>query len=149
MALSRSRAVAGATLVVVLAFTFGSNVTFAPALSELASHSTLTVVEGDVLVSRHGEDFSAARVGDVVAAGDTIRTGARASAEITYFQGSSVRLEPGRELVVARLATGSHGGTVLGMMKTIGRTWYVVSELISGGSRYEVRTPSATASVRG
>ena len=149
MALSRSRNLAAVVLIVALALGVGSSAVLAPEADALVSISTLTVVDGAVLISHGGADFTPARDGDVLNAGDTIRTGTGAAAEITYFEGSSVRLEADTEIVVERLRTEADGGTVIGMMQTLGRTWHVVTKLISGSSRYEVRTPSSTASVRG
>ena len=149
MALSRSRNVAAVVLTVALALGAGSSAVLAPGADALVSRSMLTVVDGAVLVSQGGAEFTSAREGVVLAAGDRIRTGAGAAAEITYFEGSSVRLEAETEIVVESLRTEADGGTVIGMMQTLGRTWHVVTKLISGSSRYEVRTPSSTASVRG
>ena len=144
MALSRSRTVAAIALLVALALGVGSNVVFAPEAGALASISTLTIVDGPVLVRHGGADFSQAREGDVVAAGDTIRTGTEASVELTYFEGSSLRIDADAEIVVESLRT-SDGGVV----HTLARGWHVVTQLIGGRSRYETRGPSATASVRG
>ena len=149
MALSRSRNVAAVVLIVALALGAGSSALLAPGADALVSRSMLTVVDGAVLVSQGGAEFTSAREGVVLAAGDRIRTGAGAAAEITYFEGSSVRLEAETEIVVESLRTEADGGTVIAMMQTLGRTWHVVTKLISGSSRYEVRTPSSTASVRG
>jgi hypothetical protein len=149
VALSRSRNVAAVVLIVALALGVGSSAVLAPEADALVSRSTLTVVDGAVLVSHGGAEFTSAREGVVLAAGDRIRTGTGAAAEITYFEGSSVRLEAETEIVVESLRTEADGGTVIGMMQTLGRTWHVVTKLISGSSRYEVRTPSSTASVRG
>jgi hypothetical protein len=80
----------------------------------------------------------------VIAAGDTIRTGAGAAAEITYVEGSTVRIEADTQIVVESLPTSNNG-----VIQTLERSWLVVTKLISGGSRFEVRTPSSTASVRG
>jgi hypothetical protein len=136
-------------LIVALSVGVGSSAVLAPEANALVSVSTLTVVDGAVLVSHAGAEFTSAREGEVLVAGDTIRTGTGGAAEITYFEGSSVRLEAGTEIVVERLRIEADGGTVIGMMQTLGRTWHVVTKLISGSSRYEVRTPSSTASVRG
>lgn len=145
MALSRSRTVAASALLIALALGVGSNAVFAPEADALASISMLTVVDGHVLVRHGGADFSQAHVGDVVAAGDRIRTGNAASVELTYFQGSSVRLDADAEIVVASLRSDAEGGTV----PTIARAWNVLTKLITGSTRFDVRTPSATASVRG
>jgi hypothetical protein len=145
VALSRSRTVAASALLVALALGVGSSAVFAPEADALASISLLTVVDGPALVRHGGADFSQAHVGDVVAAGDTIRTENSASVELTYFEGSSVRLDAEAEIVVASLHSDAEGGTV----PTIARAWNVLTKLITGSTRFDVRTPSATASVRG
>ena len=147
--MSRPRTTALTVLVVALALGLGSSAVLAPEADAIVSISTLTVVDGSVLISHAGSGFAPAREGEVVAAGDTIRTESGAAAEITYFEGSSVRLEADTQIVVESLRSEADGGTVIGVMQTLGRTWHVVTKLISGSSRYEVRTPSSTASVRG
>jgi hypothetical protein len=143
VALSRSRHVASA-FVVALALRVGSSALLDRDADALASMTTLTAVDGSVLV-RHGDGvFALAREGDLVAAGDTVCTATGASVEITYFEGSSVRVEANAEIVVTTLRVSDRGA-----MQTLGRVWHVVTELISGESRYDVRTPSSTASVRG
>lgn len=144
MALSRSRVVATSMPTAALALGVGSTAVRAPEADARASISALTVVDGAVLTSHGGANFAPAREGDLLVAGDTIRTGASAAAEITYFEGSSVRLEANAEMIVESLRT-SDGGAA----QTLGRAWHVITQLISGGSRYETRGPSATASVRG
>lgn len=146
MALSRSRVVAIA-LIVALGLGVGSRAVFASEADARSSTTTLTLVDGRVLV-RHGDsDFVAAREGDVLAPGDTVRTESGASAELTYFDGSSVRIDADSETVVASLR--ADGGFALGVIKMVDRTWRVVTKLLSGYTRYDVRTPSSTASVRG
>lgn len=149
MALSRPRGIVGSALIAALALGAGSSVALAPEADALVSRSMLTDVQGLVIVSHVGGEFVPARTGDLIGSGDTIRTGSGAAAQITYFEGSTVRLEPQTELIVESLRTEPDGGTVIGMMQTLGRTWHVVTKLIEGSSRYEVRTPSSTASVRG
>lgn len=147
MALSRLRACATIALLVALTLGLGSSVVLAPRVDAQTSLTTLTLVDGHVLV-RHGDgDFAPAREGDVVAAGDTVRAGTGASAELTYFDGSSMRLEADTEFVVASLRTDR--GAVIGMTRVLGRAWHVVTKLVSGNTRYDVRGPSSTASVRG
>src|SRR2546430_2451253 len=147
--MSRPRNIAAIVLVVTLALAFGSSAVLAPEADAYASRTALPFAAGSVLVSHDGLAFKPAHEGDVRGAGDTIRTESGAAAEITYFEGSSVRLEADTQVVVERLRTEADGGTVIGMMQTLGRTWHVVTKLVSGSSRYEVRTPSSTASVRG
>jgi len=148
VALSRSRTVAAIAVGITVALGFGSGAVIAPDANALGSTTTLTVVEGRVLVRHSHAEFAVARAGDVVAVGDTVQIGNGASAEITYFDGSSVRLESEMETVVDHLGAGPDQGAVTLTMRALGRTWHVVTTLIAGGSRYDVRT-SSTASVRG
>jgi hypothetical protein len=131
-------------IVIVLALAgVGSGAVLAQEPNALVSVSTLTVVDGAVLISHDGAEFTLANEGDVLIAGDTIRTGTDGAAELTYFEGSSVRLEADREMIVASLHASDAAGQVFG------RAWHATTKLITGGSRYEERTPSSTASVRG
>jgi hypothetical protein len=136
-------------LIVAIALVLGSSVALAPEARALGTITTLTMVQGDVFVRHASDDFVAAKAGDVLTAGDTIRTGHDSLAEITYFEGSSVRMEADAELVIEALSSEADGGTVVAMWQTVGRTWHVVTKLIAGSSRYQIRTPSSTASVRG
>jgi hypothetical protein len=147
VALSRLRAFATIALLVALTLGIGSSFVLAPRADALAQLSMLTLVDGRVLI-RHGDaDFAPVREGDVVAAGDTVRVGTGASAELTYFEGSSIRLEAESEMVVASLR--AERGLISGMTQALDRAWHVVTKLISGNTRYDVRGPSSTASVRG
>ena len=146
--MSRSRTVAALAVGITVGLGFGSGSVMAPVANALGSTTTLTVVDGQVLVQHGDAEFSAARAGDLVAVGDRVRTADRASAEITYFDGSSVRLESETEIVVDHLSTRPDDGAVTASLRTLARTWHVVTTLIAGGSRFDVRT-SSTASVRG
>jgi hypothetical protein len=147
LALLRPRAFATIVLFVALALALGSTFVVALKVDPLTSLAALTLADGPVFV-RHGDgDFQPAREGDVVVAGDTVRIGSRASAELTYFEGSSIRLEPEAELVVASLR--ADRGPVIGATQALARAWHVVSKLVSGNTRYDPRGPSSTASVRG
>ncbi len=115
----------------------------------LGSSTTITVIGGDVSV-RHGANASyvAAVDGEVLAAGDGVRTGAEGRAVLTYFEGSTVTIEPSTDLVIDAAET-QGSNTIVEMTQNAGRTWHVVTKLVTGDSKYEVRTPASTASVRG
>ena len=116
----------------------------------LAAATTVTIISGDIQV-RHGATapFVSATDGEVLAAGDTLRTGDDARAVLTYFEGSTVSIEPNSELTIENASSLSDGSTIVLMQQNFGRTWHVVTKLITGNSKYEVRTPASTASVRG
>jgi hypothetical protein len=116
----------------------------------LGAATTITIISGQIQV-RHaaGGDFVAATDGEVLTAGDTIRTGDDSRGVLTYFEGSTVTLEPNTELAIIDASAKTDGSTVVVMQQNLGRTWHVVTKLIQGNSKYEVRTPASTASVRG
>lgn len=116
--------------------------------AEAATSSTLSVLGGDVAVRHAGGEFTTAIDGATLVPGDTIRTG-DGRAIVTYFEGSTVTVEPNTELTIDAMSTAADGGTIVLMTQAFGRTWHVVTKLISGGSRYDIRTPGSTASVRG
>jgi hypothetical protein len=116
----------------------------------LGAATTVTIISGDVQV-RHSATgaFVSATDGEVLTGGDTIRTADGARAVLTYFEGSTVSLEPNSELMIETASSLSDGSTVVVMQQNLGRTWHVVTKLIAGNSKYEVKTPASTASVRG
>ena len=116
----------------------------------LGASTTVTIIFGDIQV-RHGASgsFVSATDGEVLVAGDTVRTAEGARAVLTYFEGSTVSIEPNSELTIETASSLTDGSTVVVMQQNFGRTWHVVTKLITGNSKYEVKTPASTASVRG
>jgi hypothetical protein len=147
VALSRVRWAAAITTVTTLALLVVAS-SGAPR-SAREPVTTITAVDGAVLVSHDGDDFLTARVGDVLTAGDTVRT-AESSAEITYAEGSSVRVEPNSEVVVRGMPPASEPTTLTSVaQQVVDRTWHVVGQLVNGPSRYGAGVRGMTASVRG
>jgi len=136
----------GATFVLAIAFGAMGAVSNAKVFG---ASTALTVLSGDVLVRHGAEDFALANDGEVLNEGDTVRTGSGARAVLTYFEGSTVTLEPDTQLTIENSATLADGGTVVVMSQAFGRSWHVVTKLITGSSKYDVKTPASTASVRG
>lgn len=116
--------------------------------SQLQPAAILTVISGDVLTRFAGSDFASATDGAVLYVGSAVRTSADARAVITLFEGSTVELEPASDITI-EAATMSGGSTIVQLAQSLGRSWHVVTHLTTADSRYEVRTPAATASVRG
>jgi len=146
---ARLRTVAGFSVLAFVAFmTLAASGTLAG--RALGGATTVTIISGDVQV-RHSATgaFVSATDGEVLAAGDAIRTADGARAVLTYFEGSTVSIEPNSELVIETASWDSDGSTVVVMQQNVGRTWHVVTKLIAGNSKYEVKTPASTASVRG
>ena len=116
--------------------------------------STLTILsitEGDVFVMKAGTDsWTEAEVGMSLEVGDSIKTGDDSSAEITFFDGSTVELQPGTEIEITSLnVSGDTDSTSVTLEQTIGATISRVINIIDPASSYEVETPSGAAAVRG
>lgn len=143
-------AVGGVLLSFVLAIVIGtSNVMASAGAPALGPATSLTVIGGDVEVSRRGGPFEPATDGMVLGPGDVVRTAADSRAVLTYFEGSTVSIEPSSEVAIEEASAAADGSTIVLMTQSIGRTWHVVTKLITGRSKYEVRTPAGTAAVRG
>lgn len=134
----------------VIAILLGATGALVPAGQAAASGaSTLTILSGAVFVRHAGGDFGSAGDGTVLVAGDTIKTGTDARAVLTYFEGSTVEIEPDSELTIAAARSDPNGDTIIVMQQDLGVTWNVVTHLLTTGSMYEIHTSTATASVRG
>ena len=116
--------------------------------------STLTILsisEGDVLVMEGGTDsWEEAQVGMALEPGDSIKTGSNSSAEITFFDGSTIELEAGAEIEIISLDISADcSSTTITLEQTIGTTISRVVKILDPASRYEVETPSGVVAVRG
>ena len=116
----------------------------------LGASTTLSILSGAVQI-RHGATgaFVAADDGAILSPGDAVRTGTDARAVLTYFEGSTVEIEPDSEIAIETAHGNPDGSTVIVMQQELGTTWHVVTHLVQGGSKYEVHTTASTASVRG
>ncbi len=145
----RRKAVLAVALVALIVMVTGVTAVFYPSRAFAAS-STLGIVDGTVFMKHvAANSFDIAVDGQTLYAGDVIRTDTDSRAVLTYFDGSITEVEPSSEIVVEQLSATAGGDFVVVIRQTAGHTWHVVGHALSPNSRYEVRTPSATASVRG
>jgi len=119
-----------------------------------SSPSTLTILsitDGNVYVMKAGTtSWTEAEEGMSLGVGDSIKTGDDSSAEITFFDGSTIELEAGTEIEITSLDISTDtGSTTITLEQTIGNTISRVTKLLDPASRYEVETPSSVVAVRG
>ncbi len=115
----------------------------------------LTAVVGRVDITSPGDSAREAAPGDLVERRDIIRTKSDAKAEITFIDGSIVRIAPGSRVAVERYAVDgdrSEGRLTLfrGKLRSIVRK--KMARWFGGGGdegRFEVKTPTMVAGVRG
>lgn len=119
-----------------------------PLQAQPQAAAVLTVISGEVLTRFGHADFGSATDGAVLYVGTSVRTSADARAVLTLFEGSTIELEPASDITIEEATTRS-GSTIVQLAQSVGRSWHVVTHLTTADSRYEVRTPAATASVRG
>jgi len=113
--------------------------------------TTLSAASGNVTLMKAGtNDWIAAEVGMALEVGDTIKSSNNSTAEITFFDGSTIDLEAGTEITIISLdISTTTGSTTITLEQIIGTTVSRVVKLLDPASRYEVETPSGVATVRG
>ncbi|MBM2809942.1 MAG: transporter substrate-binding protein [Chloroflexi bacterium] len=115
----------------------------------VAQATTLSVLRGQVEVSRGGADFSAVTGDSVVRAGDQVRTGGNAVALLTYFDGSFTEIQPSTTVEITQVDRLTTGGPRISIRQELGLTWNRVERLVDPQSRFETTTATAYAYVRG
>jgi hypothetical protein len=90
-----------------------------------------------------------AQVGMFLGPGDRIKCGNSSSAEITFFEGSTIELQADTEIQIVILNISDTGSTTIRLKQPIGNTISRVTKLVDPASRYEVETSDGAAAVRG
>ena len=140
---SYPRSLAIATLLTLVFVTACSDDTPAEATA------TLTILAGTVEMADASGDFQPAVDGTSLVAGDTVRTGADGRAEISYFEGSTTRLDFGTTFHIAFLEIDDDGTTTISAEQVTGNSYSRVIELVNARSRFDIETPTAVAGVQG
>jgi FecR protein len=111
--------------------------------------ATLAVLNTDITAQKGSADFAPALDGDLLATGDVVKSSTAGRAVLTFFDGSIVTVDTGSSVKVTTLNHLDNGGIQLVIEQTIGRSWASVSKLKTPDSKFEIRTPTSTAAVRG
>ena len=114
-----------------------------------AADMTLTILGGTADVARGAGAFARASDGQVLSAGDRVRTADQGHAVVTFLDGSTVEIEPATTITVIQATAAATGAITIQVEQAIGRTWSSVQKLARADSRFELRTPATTATVRG
>ncbi|MCU0606215.1 MAG: FecR family protein [Candidatus Edwardsbacteria bacterium] len=111
------------------------------AAAAVDSTATLTLFAGDCFVWHAGKSDEA-DIDQPLYTGDSVRTGKGSRVELGYADGTVIRLGENSRLVIRSQ------GSVRSVGLLSGKFWAKVAKL-SGGSRFEVSSPTAVAGVRG
>ena len=110
-----------------------------------ARQAVVTYIYGDVQV-RHGTGgWEAARLNEALQATDAVRTGAGARGEISLGTDGYVRISENSHLLITSLDSSG----VTGFQAIVGGLWVNLEKALAGDSRFEVKMPTAIASVKG
>jgi hypothetical protein len=107
-------------------------------------------VKGDVTAGAPGATAGKVKRGQQLAAGDTIKTGEGARAELTFPDGSVVRIGPSSELKLESASFDGKTKQVKVEAEIVGGTaWAKVATLVGKDAQFKVKTQNAVAGVRG
>jgi len=136
----------GLILAIVAGFGASSFISPSPAL---ADGCTLSIISGTVDIQAPTSDSQPGINGMTLDVGTRIQTGQDATALLTFFDGSTLKLEPGTDIEIQQLEFNDEQSVTIVLKQLIGRTWSHVVKMADKGSHYEIITPSAVALVRG
>jgi uncharacterized repeat protein (TIGR01451 family) len=110
----------------------------------------LSITGGELQVKREGTNtWIQAAVKMTLRPGDTIKTGPDTVTVITFFEGTTVEMEPSSEITIAELGISDTGATTIHLIQVLGGTVSRVKKLTDTDSSFEISTPAAIAAVRG
>jgi hypothetical protein len=111
--------------------------------------ATLAILNTTIDGSRAGAAFAPALDGEVYATGDLVRANVDGRAVLTFFDASSLSVDPGSQVKVLALNRLPGDGIQATIEQTLGRSWSSVQKAKTPDSKFEIRTPSTSAVVRG
>lgn len=140
-----------ALVVIVLVVAGGAAYLYLPRDRGLSATvaATLAILNTDITAQKGSADFAPALDGDLLASGDVVKSSQAGRAVLTFFDGSTLTVDPGSIVRVTTLNKLADGGIQLTIEQTLGRTWASVAKLKTPDSKFEIKTPTSTASVRG
>ena len=129
----------------------GAVLIFSGGTASAKQFATLRLLGGQVAVQRGNGAFETGQDGTSLREGDTVRTGGDGRASIEYFDGSLTRLDFDTSFTLVTLETlgDASASRVIESSQAEGNSYHRVAELTNAQSRFEIETPTATASVDG
>ena len=139
------------TLFVLALVLVGAVLIFSGGTASAKQIATLRLLGGEVAV-QHGDDaLEPGEEGESLREGDIVRTGADGRAAIEYFDRSLTRLDHDATFSLVTLETlrnTAESKVILGQ-QTAGNSYNRVTDLTDAESRFEIGTPTVTASAQG
>ncbi len=114
-------------------------------------YCTLSIFSGTVKVQAlNAITWKEAKNGMTLEAGSRVQTLPDSHALLTFFEGTTTKLEPGTDLLVAKLEGNreSHPDVIV-LKQWAGKTWNRVTTLSDNSRYFKIQTPSASVVARG
>lgn len=113
--------------------------------------ATVELARGGVQIRPRGEkEFRPLGEAKNVKTGDTLRTGKDGCLELSWVDGTRLKLDPGTTMTIVKCTFDALDRVDTSAFRLdLGRIWVRVIKLLTRGSTFEVETPAATAGVRG
>lgn len=112
-----------------------------------AESAEILEISGKVEIQAQGKDWKPARVGDIVAAGSMISTGFKSTA-VLKISSSTITVKPITRLTLEQIIA-NEAGDQTNLFLLAGRVSAEVTPTAGKTTSFEVKSPTATASVRG
>ena len=113
----------------------------------VSTTATLSILTGTVkLVPAGNTRAQAAKDGMNLGIGDRVLTGAKATALVTFLDGSTLTVQPNSDVEVKR-ADVTEGGSRISVKINLGTVWARVVRLIDANSSFSLESNTATATV--
>ena len=155
MRASRKQITASVTAAVILLLLLGFSLfqfVISPTIG-YAGATTLTIISGNVMVRQSAQtEFQSVKDGATLNAGDRVRTEDASYAVITFFEGSTVTLDPNTDMTIASLLRGRGNrptATAIALHQATGVSWSMVMPFADPSSIYQIDTPAGLVLLRG
>ena len=139
----------GCFVIVLLLVGAGVYLYLRPTSPTADNAATVAVLNTAIEAQKGSSEFAPALDGDILTNGDFVRSNKDGRAVLTFFDGSTLSVESGALVKVLTLNRLASGGIELLVEQTIGRSWAAVSKLKTPDSKFEIKTPTSIAAVRG
>lgn len=134
----------------ILAVTTMAAIASLPVVAAAEATPKATFIKGDVTAGPVGGALQKVKRGTALAPGSVIKTGEGARAELTFPDGSVVRVGPTSELKLEAAGFDSTTKTVKVEAEVVGgKAWAKVATLVGDDAQFKVKTKNAVAGVRG
>ena len=115
----------------------------------MASSCTLSILGGRVELEEAGSDsWQLGTDGMTLTENTKVKTAGDAHAVLTFFEGSTIKLEPSTLVGIRQMESGDEESVTIVVEQLLGRTWSCVEKMATG-SCYKIETPSASVTARG